>query len=125
MASSLNSGRMRMLSLWTMTGSSGLRFLRRLLFGLGFVGDTRGEHRLVEVAQRTFARAVVLEHARFELAHLAGDLADRGVDGRVHVVGLGGGLDGDVVGAVEDDLGDVPVVLDVEDDFGLNDLRVV
>ena len=77
------------------------------------------------MADGALARAVVLQHARLKLAHLAGDLAHRGIDRRIHVVGLCGRLDRNVVRAVEDDLRDVAVVLHVEDDLGLDDLRIV
>ena len=35
------------------------------------------------------------------------------------------GLDGDVIVAVQDDLGDVPVLLHVENDVRLDDARIV
>ncbi len=61
----------------------------------------------------------------FMLAHLLGDLADGLIDGGVEVAGLGAGVDGDVIAAMEQDLGDVTVFFDIEDDLGVDDARVI
>ena len=58
--------------------------------------------------------------------HAARDFIDGKVDALVHVIGLGRGIDDDMVGAKEDDFGFVPAVpLNIENGFGLNDARVV
>ncbi len=72
-----------------------------------------------------FARAMAFEHAGFEFAHAAGDLGDRFVDGGVDVVGAGVDFDDDVIGAEEDDFGALDALLDIEDDLGFHDARVI
>ena len=71
------------------------------------------------------ARPVLAHDFCLVLPHLPRDLADHGVDGRIHVVRLRARLDGDVVAANEDDLGEVTVLLHVEDHLRLDDARVV
>jgi hypothetical protein len=58
-------------------------------------------------------------------AHAAGDFLDRFVERRIHILAFGVGFDGDVIGAIEDDFGDMPVFVDVEDGFGFDDSRVI
>ena len=58
-------------------------------------------------------------------AHSAGDFVDGLVDAFVHVFGLTGGFDDDVVGAKEKDFRDVAVFLNIENGFGFDDARVV
>lgn len=70
-------------------------------------------------------RAVLLEEARFVFAHPTGDFFARFVQSGIHVFSLGVRLNRDVVGAEKNDLGDVPVFLNVEDDLGFDDARVV
>ncbi len=70
-------------------------------------------------------RPVGLQHARLVLAHAARDLGNGLVDGGVHVLRRGVGLDDDVVRAEEDDFRDVPILLHVEKDLGLDDLGIV
>ena len=70
-------------------------------------------------------RAVLLHQARLVLAHSSGDFFDRLIQSGIHVLALGVRFDGDVVGAEKNDFGNVPVFLDVENDLGLDDSRVV
>ena len=73
-------------------------------------------------------RPVLLEQARLVLAHAARDFLDRFIDGRIHVLALGVGLDGDVIGAKKDDLCRVlvaPVLMRVKNCLGLDDARVI
>ena len=85
-----------------------------------------GEIAFVEMPDRLVAvRAVFLEQAGLVLAHAAGDFLDRFVERDIHVLAFGVGLDGDVIGAEEDDFGHMPVFLHVENGFGFDDARVV
>jgi hypothetical protein len=64
---------------------------------------------------------VVFEHARFFFPHLARDFGDGFIDGLVKVFGFRGRFDGHMVGAEENDFGDLAIVLDIEDGLGLDD----
>ena len=60
------------------------------------------------------------------LTHATRDLGNRKVDTFVHVLGLGRGVEDDVIGAEEDDLGLVPTAsFNVEDRFRLDDAGVI
>jgi hypothetical protein len=93
---------------------------------LGGVEDFGVEDLLFDVADAAvFARAVALEEAGLVLPHAPGDLGDGFVDGGVDVLRGALHFDDDVIGTEEDDFGDLAVLLDVEDNFGLDDARVV
>lgn len=99
-------------------------------FAIGAVDEgvevVGGEDLFVEVLDGVLgAGAVFLEEAGFVFPHAAGDLVDRFINALVHVFGFGGGVDGDVVGAEEDDFRDVAVFLDIENGLGLDDAGVV
>ena len=81
----------------------------------------------VEIADGLLiSRVVSLEKASFVLPHAAGDLADRLVDAFIHVLGLTGGVDDNVVRAKENNFGFVATVaFDIEDGFSLNDFWVI
>ena len=67
---------------------------------------------------------MIFEHARFFFPHLARDFGDRFIDGLIKVFGFRGRFDGHVVGAKENDFGDLAIVLDIEDRLRLDDLGV-
>ncbi len=90
------------------------------------VEDFFAEEAFFEVANGLIAvRAVFFEEARLVFTHAAGDFFDRLVECCIHVFALGVGLDGDVVGAKQNDFGDMSVFLHVENCFGFDDPRVI
>lgn len=93
---------------------------------LSGVEDFCMEDLLFNVADAAvFARTVALEETGFELPHAASDLGDGLVDGRVDVLCGALHLDDDVIGTEKDDFSDLAVVLNVENDFGLDDAGIV
>jgi len=93
---------------------------------LGGVEDLGVEDLLFDVADTAvFARAMAFEEAGLVLPHAAGDLGDGLVDGGVDVLRGTLHFDDDVIGTEEDDFSDLAVLLDVEDDLGLDDARVI
>ena len=84
------------------------------------------EEALFEVADGFIAmRTMLLHQTRLVLAHATGDFFDGFIERDIHVLTLGVGFDGDVIGAEKDDFGNVPVLLNVENDLGLDDSRIV
>jgi hypothetical protein len=79
----------------------------------------------VEVMRLRTPRAMRPQHLRFEFPHLPRDFCDHSIDCGIHVVALVVGFDGDVVGAVEHDFGEMPVLRHVEDDVNLDDSGVI
>lgn len=84
---------------------------------------------LIEIADALHLiplRALLLtEEARLLLTHAAGDLRDGLVDALIHVISLRASIDGDMVRAIQDDLGEVAGLMDIEDHLGLDDLRII
>jgi len=81
----------------------------------------------LQVFDGALAWAVMsFEQARFEFAHAAGDFGNAIVYGSVDIIADGVHLDGDMVGAMQDDFGFLPgFFFYIQDDLGINDSRVV
>ena len=85
-----------------------------------------GKEAFFEVADGFIAmRAVLLEQTCLMLAHAAGDFLDGFIESRIHVLAFGVCFDGDVIGTEKDDFRDVAVFLNIENDLGLDDPRVI
>jgi hypothetical protein len=83
------------------------------------------EHLFFEMLDDVFSRPVFSHEPRFVFPHLPLDLVRDGIDRGIHVVGFFAGLDCDVIRADKDDLGGMPVFLDLEDDVRLDDLGII
>ena len=103
----------------------GLRFLYNV-FG-EIVEEVSFVISFVEILDALFRlRSVTLEEAGLVLTHPSRDFGDGEVDALVHVLGLAGGIDDNMVGAKEDDFGLVPsVAFDIEDRSRFNNFWIV
>src|SRR5688500_6634216 len=83
------------------------------------------EDLLLEVPDILPARPVIAQNLRLIFTHLLRDLGDDAIDRRIKIRAFMARVDGDVIVAMEDGLGEMPMLLHVEDDVRFNDPRVI
>ena len=83
------------------------------------------EDLLLEVPDILPARPMIAQNLRLIFAHLLRDLGDDSIDRRVEIRAFMARLDGDVIVAMEDRLGEMPVLFHVENDVRFDNPRVI